>query len=92
MSCVFKKKLPASTVSRDRHVFIFKGPAIRIIARLIVTWLIVTLLLVPVIVVRAVEAVVLQMSCIMLASGLFIVVVSAITNARAAEIFMAGVT
>lgn len=55
-------------------------------------WLIVSLLLVPVIVVRAVDAVVLQISCIMLASGLFIVVVSAITNARAAEIFMAGVT
>jgi len=81
-----------AAVSRDKHVFIFTGPALRIVARLVLTWLLILLLLVPVVVVHALEGMALQILCIMVASGMFVFVLSGMMQARLAEIFVAGAT
>lgn len=66
--------------------------SISTIARLLVTWLLITLLLVPIIVVHAVEGAALRIFCIMIASGMFVFVLSDLMHARMAEIFVAGAT
>ena len=79
-------------VSRDDRVFIFSGSALTAVTRLLLTWLLIALLLVPVIIVHAVRGAVLQIICIMIASGAFVFVLSDLMHSRMAEIFVAGVT
>ena len=61
-------------------------------ARLLVTWLLIALLLVPVVVVHAIKGAILQILCVMVASGTFVFVLSDLVHARMTEIFVAGAT
>ena len=92
----YDKKLmerkPASAISRDDRVFNFPRGTITTIARLLVTRLLIALLLIPIIIVHAIESLALQIVCIMIASGLFVFVLSDLMHARMAEIFVAGAT
>ncbi|KAF1997781.1 hypothetical protein P154DRAFT_440363, partial [Amniculicola lignicola CBS 123094] len=85
-------KSPISVVSREKNIFIFTGPATKVVTRLLITWLIVALLLVPVILMHALDSVIIQIICIMIASGIFILVLSSVLNAKASDIFIAGPT
>jgi hypothetical protein len=50
------------------------------------------LLLVPVVIMHTINSVSLQIFCIMVASSLFILVLSGVMNARTAEVFIASAT
>lgn len=55
-------------------------------------WLLIALLIVPIIVVQAIEGIALQVLCLMLASSMFVFVLSSLVRARMAELFVAGAT
>lgn len=78
--------------SRDRSIFVFESSALKVVSQLIMTLIVVILLIVPLIAVWAVDNNALQIGLIMIFSTLFTLVLSGITKARPAEIFVAGVT
>lgn len=59
---------------------------------MMLTWLLILLLLVPIVVMHAVEETTARYFCIMVASGIFIFILSGLIHARMAEIFVAGAT
>lgn len=79
-------------MSSEKNIAVFTGSVIRNVTRLLITWLIVALLLVPVTLIHTLTSVILQIICVMIASGIFILVLSNVLYARASEIFIAGPT
>src|ERR1700761_2423477 len=85
-------QLPASKVSRNKHVFIFTGSRLRVLTRLLISWLMVSLLVLPVVMVHAVNSVTLQIVCVALSSTIFVLILSGVMNARVVDVFVAGPT
>ena len=79
-------------ISKDSRVFIFSGPLLNNVVRILIVWLIVVLLLVPILIILAISNVWLRMLLIIVASGSFISALSAMTKARTGELFLAGAT
>jgi hypothetical protein len=79
-------------VSKDSNIFVFKSRGLRITTRLLSIWTIIALLLVPVVVIRIIQNPALQIACILVASGCFVLILSLVVNAKTKEIFIAGPT
>lgn len=80
------------TGSQDNFIFAPNKAGIRAVSQVLVTWLVVALLFVPIIVMRAVHSSIIQILCTMMSSGVFIMLLSIIMQASAAEVFVAGAT
>lgn len=76
-----------AAASYSKQIFLFEGPALRVIGHLCITMLIVLLLFIPMITLQAMSSATMQMVCIMLMSILFTVIISGPVNARTAELF-----
>lgn len=50
------------------------------------------MLLVPVITIHAIQNIALQISCILVASSLFVFILSVVVNAKTSDVFIAGPT
>jgi hypothetical protein len=83
---------PVSGMSRNKDVFIFTGYGLRMFTRLVTGWLMVFLLVLPVVMVHAISSATMQILCIGVSSGLFVLILSGVMNAKAVDIFVAAPT
>ena len=66
--------------------------AVKIISRIVIALLVLVLVVVPVAILQNINSHALQIALVAVASALFTLIISGLTNARAVELFVSGAT
>ncbi|KAL2065987.1 hypothetical protein VTL71DRAFT_2058 [Oculimacula yallundae] len=86
------RKRPRTEVSRDEHVFVFSETSLRLVTRAVIALILVVLLPIPIVVLQAITSPGPRVVCTALALVTLLLTISCLTNAKTAEMFIAGAT